>query len=180
VEDTVRTVAYYVKVAAEMTGNTFIAAYNHPVLIEKIGDFPHEDPSLLSGTVLLRDTPDVLKVGGDSSDLAMYAAKVFALRKKPGSMGADIFVGRGPTNDVILPSRSVSKSHAHFAAVPDTGDYELVDKFSSNGTFLNGNKIPPFEKHRVKDFDLIGFGPDFIAIYYLPRTFYEMLRSVRI
>ena len=51
--------------------------------------------------------------------------------------------------------------------------------FSSNGTFLNGQKIHPFEKHQVKDYDEISFGPDYRLIYCAPPTFYRMLKSIK-
>jgi pSer/pThr/pTyr-binding forkhead associated (FHA) protein len=112
-------------------------------------------------------------------DVHLSQAKVFALRKKPGSIGVDIFVGRAPTNDIILPNPSVSKSHAHFTPVPETDRLQLVDMFSSNGTFLNGQKIHPFEKHQVEDYDEIRFGPDYLLIYCTPRIFYQMLKSIK-
>jgi pSer/pThr/pTyr-binding forkhead associated (FHA) protein len=47
--------------------------------------------------------------------------------------------------------------------------------FSSNGTYLNGKKINPFEKHQVEDHDEISFGTEYKLLYYSPQVFYEML-----
>ena len=173
-----KTVAYYLEQAQSMEEEEFTTTFNHPVLIEKLGVFPHEALSLLSGTVIVQNNFDVTKLAAEAVEQDILTAKVFPLRKRPGSMGTDIFVGRAPTNDIILASRSVSKSHAQFTPIPDTGTYEIADMFSSNGTFLNDQKIHPFEKHQVNDRDKIRFGPDYLLIYCSPRAFYEVLKSL--
>ncbi|MBW1980716.1 MAG: FHA domain-containing protein [Deltaproteobacteria bacterium] len=178
-EQSEKTIAEYVELASGMSGREFIAHHNHPVLVEKVGVFPHQSDSLMSGTMVLEADAPVGKLVEDLVALDMGSAKVFPLKKKPGSLGEDIFVGRAPTNDIVLPSSSVSKSHANFTPTSEERDYELVDMFSSNGTFVNGEKIHPFEKHPVKDHDEISFGPDYVLIYYSPRGFYELLRSLR-
>jgi hypothetical protein len=158
-----------------MTETEFTAQITRPVLIEKIGFFGQGHLSPLSGTVVVRDTLEMRR----ADDVHLSQARVFTLRRKPGSIGVDIFVGRAPTNDIILPNPSVSKSHAHFTPAPGTGCLQLVDMFSSNGTFVNGKKIHPFEKHQVEDYDEISFGPDYVLIYCTPRVFYQMLKGIR-
>lgn len=174
-DDAPTTVAQYAELALNMSETEFIEKVSRPVLIEKIGFFGQGHRSPLSGTVVIRDTLGAPR--GD--DVHLSQARVFTLRKKPGSMGVEIFVGRAPTNDIILPDPSVSKSHAHFAPVPETDRIQLVDMFSSNGTFLNGQQIHPFEKHQVEDYDEIRFGPDYLLIYCTPRTFYQMLKIIK-
>jgi hypothetical protein len=174
-DDAPTTVAQYAELALSMTETEFIGKVARPVLIEKIGFFGQGHQSPLSGTVVVRDTTETPR----RDDIHLSQAKVFALRKKPGSIGVDIFVGRAPTNDIILPNPSVSKSHAHFTPAPGTEHLQLVDMFSSNGTFLNGEKIHPFEKHQVADYDEIRFGPDYLLIYCTPRIFYQILKSIK-
>jgi hypothetical protein len=174
-DDALTTVAHYAELALSMTEAEFIGKFSRPVLIEKIGFFGHGHLSPLSGTVVLRDTMEMPR----QDDVHLAQANVFTLMKKPGSIGTDIFVGRALANDIILPNPSVSKSHAHFTPVPGTDRLQLVDMFSSNGTFVNGQKIHPFEKHRVEDYDEIRFGPDYFLIYCTPRTFYQMLKSLK-
>ena len=174
-DDAPTTVAQYAELALSMTETEFIGKVTRPVLIEKIGFFGQGHQSPLSGTVVVRDTMETPR----RDDIHFSQAKVFALRKKPGSIGVDIFVGRAPTNDIILPNPSVSKSHAHFTPGPGTDQLQLVDMFSSNGTFLNGEKIHPFEKHQVEDYDEIRFGPDYLLIYCTPRILYQILKSIK-
>lgn len=179
-EDTAKATAHYVKLAGGMNCDEFISALRNSFLIAKVGVLADENPSLLSGTISIEPLGDVRKVETERVEPEIFSVKVFELRKKPGSLGADIFVGRAPTNDIILINRSVSKSHARFSPLSNSQNHLLADMVSSNGTFLNGQRINPFEKHPVKDGDKIGLGPDCLLTYYSPRTFYELLRHFRI
>ena len=176
----VPTIAHHMTTAQGKSEGEFVRIFPHPVLVEKIGTFPHEHPSLLAGTVITDDRPDLEELEAESADRDLRDAKVFELKKKPGSMGPDIFVGRAPTNDIVFASGSVSKSHTQITPVKETGHYQVSDMFSSNGTFLNGEKIHPFEKHQMNDLDEISFGPDYLLIYYSPMAFYELLLSLRV
>lgn len=70
------------------------------------------------------------------------------------SLGDGLSFGRMGDNDVILDDQFISKHHAKI--VKDEGFYFLEDLDSSNGTFLNGNKIGDVAK--LKDGDRIGMG----------------------
>jgi hypothetical protein len=174
-DDALATVAQYVELAERLAVTEFASRFSQPVLIEKIGFLAQEQLSPLSGTILVRDIAETPRLG----DVDILRAKVFALQKKQGSIGVDIFVGRAPTNDIILPNPSVSKSHAHFTPMPGTDRFQVVDMFSSNGTFLNGKKMHPFEKNPIADFDQIGFGPDYVLVYCSPQAFYQLLKRVK-
>lgn len=64
-----------------------------------------------------------------------------------------ITFGRTGTCDVELPDKSVSRKHAEIVREGD--DYFLIDLKSGNGTFLNGKKIRPIEKHLLRNHDVI-------------------------
>jgi len=162
-----------------MSEDEFITTYAYSILVEKSGIIPLDNSSLLSKTKLLNDTRDVLHPITDSSEPITNKAKVFELRKRLNSLAADIFAGRAPANDIVLADPSVSKSHLRFISIPRTKHYQLVDMFSTNGTYLNGKKINPFEKHQVKDHDEISFGAEYQLIYYSPGAFYEMLIGLK-
>ena len=174
-----KTLTYYLEPAEVMSGDDFITTFAYSALVEKSGVASREHSSLLSGTKILNDTRNVLHPITDSSELISSTAKVFELRKRSESLVTDIFVGRAPTNDIVLANPSVSKSHLRFISIPRTEHYQLVDMFSSNGTYLNGKKIYPFEKHQVENHDEISFGTEYQLIYYSPRAFYEMLIGLR-
>jgi hypothetical protein len=174
-----KTLTCYLEAAEGMSEDEFITTYAYSVLVEKSAIVSLEHSSLLSGTKLLNDTRDVLHPITDSSELISNKVKVFELRKRSSSLVKDIFVGRAPTNDIVLANPSVSKSHLRFISIPRTKHYQLVDMFSSNGTYLNGKKINPFEKHQVEDHDELSFGIEYQLIYYSPQAFYEMLIGLK-
>ncbi len=55
--------------------------------------------------------------------------------------GAGVSVGRDADNTVPLPAdKTASRRHARFA-VAGAGAFEVIDEGSSNGTFVNGQRI---------------------------------------
>jgi hypothetical protein len=182
VEEGAKTVADYLELSQDMSEGEFVRTFSLPVLIEKVGIFPHEDEdtSLLSGTVIVPEQSDLWESEGESDDQDIRDARVFLLQKKAGSMGPNIFLGRAPTNDIVLAEVSVSKSHAQVTHIADTGRYQIADMFSSNGTYINDEKIHPFEEHQINDYDQISLGPHYHLIYHSPRGFNELLTSLRV
>jgi hypothetical protein len=174
-----KTLTCYLEAAEGMSKDEFVTTYAYSVLVEKSAIVSLEHSSLLSVTKILNDKRDVLHPITDTSELISNKAKVFELRKRSGSLVNDIFVGRAPTNDIVLANASVSKSHLRFISIPRTKHYQLVDMFSSNGTYLNGEKINPFEKHQVEDHDEISFGGEYQLIYYSSQAFHKMLTGLK-
>jgi pSer/pThr/pTyr-binding forkhead associated (FHA) protein len=71
--------------------------------------------------------------------------------------GRRLNVGRGTDNDLYLNHSSVSKVHA--ALKMDAGQNLLVaDTGSTNGTHINGVRIPYGEARPIADGDVIAFG----------------------
>lgn len=70
-------------------------------------------------------------------------------------------IGRSDDNMLILNASSVSRHHAQIKFEED-GHFYLVDLDSSNGTFLNGNKV---SKQILKDKDRIRIGEVKLLFY---------------
>jgi DNA-binding winged helix-turn-helix (wHTH) protein len=64
-----------------------------------------------------------------------------------------LLIGRGEGCDLILPERQISRQHARLRREAD--GYYIEDLGSKNGTFINGQALPPFVPHRLKDGDEI-------------------------
>ncbi len=74
------------------------------------------------------------------------------------SEGLTLFAGRTLECDIYLPSPSVSRRHAVF--VMRGGQCGVKDLDSSNGTYLNGERL--VRPSRLKDGDCIQIGGYFI------------------
>jgi VWFA-related protein len=72
--------------------------------------------------------------------------------------GAKIRIGALPDNEIVIPSRTVSRYHA--AIYRKGRQVEIEDLNSSNGTFVNGTSVrtcplKPGDKIRIADVDLV-------------------------
>ena len=64
-------------------------------------------------------------------------------------------VGRSPTNNVYLKDRSVSRAHCQIRAEAGNGRCFIEDLGSTNGTFVNGQRVTEAE---LRDGDIIRLG----------------------
>jgi diguanylate cyclase (GGDEF)-like protein len=79
-----------------------------------------------------------------------------------GKSGARI--GRSSESSVQFHEASVSRRHASIIA-DAKGIVSLTDLSSTNGTFLNGVRIPPQVPHKIRDGDRIQFGSSVVVKY---------------
>ncbi|MBL7685559.1 MAG: FHA domain-containing protein, partial [Deltaproteobacteria bacterium] len=68
-------------------------------------------------------------------------------------LGENNSLGRSPSNDVVLKEAKVSRQHATINYI--RGGYVIVDLKSSNGVYVNGEKV---EEHELQDGDEIAIG----------------------
>jgi len=85
-----------------------------------------------------------------------------------------ITVGRSSVQDIVIQDMTISKFHAYFYT-DEEQNYFLVDNNSTNGTFVNGNKIEN-QNILINDKDEISFS-NLKFIFYFPYNFYEILRQ---
>jgi len=71
--------------------------------------------------------------------------------------GKRLNVGRGTDNNLYLNHTSVSKIHAALKMDPQ-GTLLVADTGSTNGTHINGQRIPYGEARPITDGDLVAFG----------------------
>src|SRR4051812_27068981 len=65
-----------------------------------------------------------------------------------------VVIGRGSESDVVLPDELLSRRHA--AIGPRDGEFYLVDLRSTNGTFINGERV--IGERRLRHGDMIAVG----------------------
>jgi hypothetical protein len=89
--------------------------------------------------------------------------RVFPLVKGKYSSPGPISVGRTPDNDVTIAESSISARHC-FLRVMGT-EISLTDAGSTNGTFVNGVKIPAKKAQTVKEGDVLTMGRFALAFH---------------
>lgn len=104
----------------------------------------------------------------------MNSHNKFKLRIKQGpSTGREyeltrpeIIIGRNENVDLIITSASVSRQHARLVRQGD--DYAIEDLGSSNGTYINGEKLGT-NRILLKSGDRIRLGQSVTLVYYSPQ-----------
>lgn len=84
------------------------------------------------------------------------AASYLVFNKKKIELVAKIKIGRESDNDIIVDNNLASRHHAVIQKIKDA--YFLKDAGSTNGTFLNGAKIPAEKYVKLKPGDKITIG----------------------
>lgn len=70
--------------------------------------------------------------------------------------GTEAIVGRSTKADVVIPDEALSRNHCKIEMT--AGTFFVTDLSSSNGVFLNGERIAPNEKIRFNSFNQLTLG----------------------
>jgi len=76
-----------------------------------------------------------------------------------------ISIGRDPENSISLDDVMVSRKHAVIQKVKD--EYFIEDLGSTNGTFLNGQPVPPGKYMRLTPQDKVRIGRSELSLQHL-------------
>lgn len=86
--------------------------------------------------------------------------------------GTSLVLGRDPGESLVaaafLDHENVSRRHAT-VTVSDSGEATIRDEESTNGTFINGDRVLPSTEARLRDGDQIRLGADVTAEVSLQR-----------
>jgi len=86
--------------------------------------------------------------------------------------GTSLLLGRDPAESLVAAAFSrfdnVSRRHAT-VTVDDSGHATIRDEHSTNGTFVNGDRVLPGTAVRLADGDTVRLGADATAEVVLPR-----------
>ncbi|MFP3870586.1 MAG: FHA domain-containing protein, partial [Syntrophobacteria bacterium] len=79
---------------------------------------------------------------------------------------------------IVLCNKMVSKVHAYFRQVPGSLAVQLVDMNSTNGTFVNGQRLVPSMKRSLADGDEVSFGPETQLSFFTTTGFCQLLQQL--
>ena len=82
--------------------------------------------------------------------------------KKKISLTAKITIGRDSANDIVIDNKLASRNHALIQKIRDV--FFIKDENSTNGTFLNGRRIPADKYVKLNPGDIITVGSVNLAI----------------
>lgn len=94
------------------------------------------------------------------ADTSQVSFLVF--NKKKIALAARITIGRASENDIVIDNKLASRYHAIVQKIRD--EYFLKDDNSTNGTFLNGRRIPPDKYVKLNPGDRITIGSVNLAL----------------
>jgi hypothetical protein len=81
-------------------------------------------------------------------------------RKEISVRSSPFFIGKDATRtEGVIGQPEVSRVHAK--VVMEENAVYLIDQESTNGTYLNGSQLVPWERCRLKDGDMVGFASVF-------------------
>jgi hypothetical protein len=77
-------------------------------------------------------------------------------------LGGTIVVGRSEGSDLQLSEKGISRQHARFQSGPQ--GWSVVDLGSTNGTFVNGQRLLPDQPHLLRVGDRITIGSMVVVV----------------
>ena len=121
-----------------------------------------EDADLRAGSV---ETTAVMDSDW-SQMLAVSHAERDCLPLRPGRRAGklSLTVGRSSTCDLVVSHVSTSKLHATLLVDRVSGEFELVDNDSSNGTYVDGERLAPRAPREVYSGQRLAFGKDMFVL----------------
>ncbi len=136
-------------------------------LAQRLDDHEEDETFMLS-----YDSPEDALDEDDEDDSGHTLHRaIYPLVKDGGSMVESFTVGRGADNDLIMADFAISKHHALIKI--KLGQYLVTDCGSTNGTFVNDQRIKS-QPHRLQDRDIVTFARYEFA-FVKPETLYRHL-----
>ncbi len=172
--------SYYLSTLVALPLTEFRTKYPQGFLVERSQHF-------FDKTVMFQFITDVVDdqyVLEQHKQLAVHTdvlkARVIEIKKKRSVTDVDkVTISRSPNSDIVLYNRLVSRNHAYLQLGSPDKDCYLVDTGSTNGTFLNGNRISPHAKYELSNLDEISFGPETKVIYFSSGAFHSFLSKLK-
>ena len=104
--------------------------------------------------------------GGVVGQRTLVVVGARGLEERSLATKGTITIGRDASANIQIDDRFVSKRHASLIVAEQI---YLVDEGSSNGTFVNGDRVLPGATVRLADGDTVRLGADVSAEVLLPR-----------
>ena len=162
-----RRVNSYLKQRREEPRHKFLEDHREPVLVVSLGAAEEDDGAFRTQVVTKSQAVGAAEAEGPD------VAVVPVVKRMADAFQAFIWVGRESRCDVALPFESVSKLQAQFVKKPN-GEFELIDAGSTNGTFVDGQRLERNKGVPIKSGQRVRFGK-VEALFLAPEAFWDEL-----
>lgn len=155
----------------------FLETYPYPFLVHESTGDSVPVPDADRRTTRLKAAAAPIGGGFMQGDATIYPV----CPADPDNFDGAVKLGRSSTCDIAINDGSISTVHAHF-----TLEFEGEERFvmvtdigSSNGTFLNGERLAADTPARLSDQDSLRFGPAVKLQYFEAEGFFQFLGFYR-
>lgn len=157
----------WIEVAKKSSRERFLVAQPDPMLL-------FNPPDLTAERTFRTVVGGVEPTARQKSFTVMPETVCVAVKKRTESPYSDrISVGRTSNSDIYLAYANVSKLHAFFSWTPDRSQLMLTDAGSTNGTFIDGERISPRRPEVLTSDVFINFW--FLGFrFVMPEAFYAL------
>jgi pSer/pThr/pTyr-binding forkhead associated (FHA) protein len=170
------TVATFMPIRERLSKEAFVEQYKFPFMVqqpEKSG--AKKDDKFEFQTVQL--TAEELEAA--TTRMLPRDQPVYRLVKRgTNAFEGMINVGRAGNNDVALDVHAVSKFHAYFSMDNSSGHCYLTDAESTNGSFINRNRLTAHKRYVLDNADVVSFAGTVELKFYTAEGFWDMLSTV--
>jgi pSer/pThr/pTyr-binding forkhead associated (FHA) protein len=162
----------YLEALQEMGEEAFRQNFDHPFFL-----FPDKHGTGDLKTYHTRMATKEAALDPTTTGKAIDQFRVLVPRHKRARADERLLVGRGEDRDVSIDHSTVSKRHAFLVLDAESGAYRLGDAGSTNGTFINGQRIESGKPVSLRDGCIISFG-DCDYLFLSPAGFVELLQRM--
>jgi len=133
----------FIDLSKKATITEFISKYDCPFLLQLTSD---------EGQINKMNRTIISKI--EDLSISKEVSNIYPLIKSNrNKYKGIILIGRGQDQDIIIDNPKISKAHSYFKISKEKNI--LRDTGSSNGTFLNKNRLEPLKDYEVKPNDII-------------------------
>ncbi len=167
----------FVRETEALSEDDFLEAYPFPFLLHESTGASIPIPKANRATTRLKAAAVPEGGGFMQGDALVYPV----CPADPDNFDGAVRLGRDTACDIVINDGSISTEHAHF-----TLEFEGEDRFvmvsdvgSSNGTFLNGERLEERSPTRLSDQDSLRFGPAVKLQYFEGEGLFQLLGFYR-
>lgn len=164
----------YLRDCSRLSAAAFKARNPHPVLLYD-GQGTITISGFRTGTVSMREAGE-----NAPKRVTPVGVSVIPVAKRPGAIfNAQITVGRTRNTDIYLADPKISKLHAYFVLGGEGAQPVLYDAGSTNGTFVNNQRLLRDTPEALLEGAVIRFGSS-NCVFYTADGFYEAVTTKRL